>query len=186
MYIIGTDEDFISLISHETKKDIKIIENDQSFLEKFKKNKQIIIIIDNPKKREKLYHLYSKHKTLNYIPKEFSKNNISKINFPNNKAIVINKNVIIGSKVKISDGVKLNSDVRVHHHVVISKFSVIAPGARVLGGSRIGSCCYIGSNSLILNNIKICNDVIIGAGAVVTKDIIKKGTYVGCPAKKIK
>ena len=32
----------------------------------------------------------------------------------------------------------------------------------------------------------ICDNAVIGAGAVVTKDITEPGTYVGIPARKIK
>ena len=43
----------------------------------------------------------------------------------------------------------------------------------------------IGSNATILP-VTICSDVVIGSGAVVTKDIKKKGVYAGNPAKFLK
>jgi acetyltransferase-like isoleucine patch superfamily enzyme len=49
----------------------------------------------------------------------------------------------------------------------------------------VGNNVSIGSNATILP-VKICDNVVIGAGAVVTKDITNSGTYVGNPAKKIK
>jgi acetyltransferase-like isoleucine patch superfamily enzyme len=49
----------------------------------------------------------------------------------------------------------------------------------------IGNNVSIGSNSTILP-VKICDGAVIGAGAVVTKDIIKKGIYIGNPAKMIR
>jgi acetyltransferase-like isoleucine patch superfamily enzyme len=49
----------------------------------------------------------------------------------------------------------------------------------------IGNKVYIGSNATILP-VSICDDVVIGAGAVVTKDIIEPGTYVGNPARPLK
>jgi acetyltransferase-like isoleucine patch superfamily enzyme len=49
----------------------------------------------------------------------------------------------------------------------------------------IGNNVSIGSNATILP-VKICDNVVIGAGAVVTKDINSPGTYVGNPVKKIK
>ena len=48
----------------------------------------------------------------------------------------------------------------------------------------IGDKVFIGSNATILP-VEICNDVIIGAGAVVTKNINEPGIYAGNPAKKI-
>lgn len=49
----------------------------------------------------------------------------------------------------------------------------------------IGNNVSIGSNATILP-VTICDGVVIGAGAVVTKDITEKGTYAGNPAKKLK
>jgi len=45
---------------------------------------------------------------------------------------------------------------------------------------------YIGSNATILPNIKICDYVIIGAGAVVTKDVPPFSIVAGNPAKTLK
>ena len=48
----------------------------------------------------------------------------------------------------------------------------------------IGNNVLIGSNATILP-VEICDDVVIGAGSVVTKNIIDPGIYAGNPAKKI-
>ena len=51
--------------------------------------------------------------------------------------------------------------------------------------THIGNDVSIGSNSTLLP-VKICDGAVIGAGAVVTKDITKKGIYIGNPAKLIR
>ena len=51
--------------------------------------------------------------------------------------------------------------------------------------TKIGNKVSIGSNATILP-VDICNNVVIGAGAVVTKDITEPGVYVGNPAMKLK
>jgi acetyltransferase-like isoleucine patch superfamily enzyme len=50
--------------------------------------------------------------------------------------------------------------------------------------TQIGSHVSIGSNATILP-VQICDRVVIGAGAVVTKDITETGVYAGNPAKKL-
>jgi acetyltransferase-like isoleucine patch superfamily enzyme len=50
--------------------------------------------------------------------------------------------------------------------------------------TNIGNRVSIGSNATILP-VRICDDVVIGAGAVVTKDITVSGTYAGNPARKL-
>lgn len=51
--------------------------------------------------------------------------------------------------------------------------------------TNIKNNVYIGSNATILP-VDICENVVIGAGAVVTKNIIKSGIYAGNPAKLIR
>lgn len=49
--------------------------------------------------------------------------------------------------------------------------------------TSIGNNVSIGTNATILP-VTIVDNVVIGAGAVVTKDILEPGTYYGNPAKK--
>lgn len=39
--------------------------------------------------------------------------------------------------------------------------------------------------AVVSNNVSVCADCMIGAGAVVVKDVVEAGTYVGVPAGKI-
>jgi acetyltransferase-like isoleucine patch superfamily enzyme len=48
----------------------------------------------------------------------------------------------------------------------------------------IGNRVSIGSNATILP-VRIADDVLIGAGAVVTRDITAPGTYAGNPARRL-
>jgi acetyltransferase-like isoleucine patch superfamily enzyme len=48
--------------------------------------------------------------------------------------------------------------------------------------TSVGNNVSIGSNATILP-VRICDGAVIGAGAVVTKDITVKGVYFGNPAK---
>jgi acetyltransferase-like isoleucine patch superfamily enzyme len=50
--------------------------------------------------------------------------------------------------------------------------------------TSIGNHVSIGSNATILP-VSICDYVVIGAGAVVTKNITEPGTYLGNPARKL-
>ncbi|WP_174734333.1 CatB-related O-acetyltransferase [Mesobacillus harenae] len=50
----------------------------------------------------------------------------------------------------------------------------------------IGDDCWIGANVVIMDGVKVGNGSIIGAGAVVTKDIEEYSIAVGTPAKVIK
>ena len=99
----------------------------------------------------------------------------------------IGSNCFIGPFVEIQEGA---IGCFIGHGVMFvnDKFSKGGParGDRSLYGSTtIGNNVSIGSNATILP-VKICDGVVIGAGAVVTKDILEQGTYIGNPAQKLK
>ena len=61
-----------------------------------------------------------------------------------------------------------------------------AKGKRELWRStRIGNNVSIGTNATVLP-VSICDNVVIGAGAVVTKDITEPGVYAGNPARLLR
>src|SRR6267154_1683372 len=107
----------------------------------------------------------------------------------------IQKGVEVGRKTRIQshsficEGVSIGHDCFIGHGVIFinDSFSDGSPA----GGdknkwktTRIGNHVYIGSNATLLPVI-ICDRVVIGAGAVVTKDIKEPGKYAGNPARKI-
>lgn len=53
-------------------------------------------------------------------------------------------------------------------------------------GSEIGNDVWIGSNAIILPNVHIGNGAVIGAGAVVVKDVAPYEVVGGVPAKHLK
>ena len=111
----------------------------------------------------------------------------------------------VGPFVEIQKGVKIGNNTRVQSHTFICELVSIGNDCFVGHGvmfindlfsdgapafsdeskwksTRIGNNVSIGSNATILP-VNICDNVVIGAGAVVTKDIVKSGVYVGNPAR---
>jgi acetyltransferase-like isoleucine patch superfamily enzyme len=110
--------------------------------------------------------------------------------------VEIQKDVEIGDRCKIQSHtficelVTIGNDCFIGHGVMFINdlFSNGGParGNKELWKSTtIGNQVSIGSNATILP-VNICSNVVIGAGAVVTKNITEPGIYVGNPAKKIK
>lgn len=50
----------------------------------------------------------------------------------------------------------------------------------------VGKRCFIGANAIIMAGVKIGDEVIVGSGAIVTKDVPSNSIVVGNPAKIIK
>jgi sugar O-acyltransferase (sialic acid O-acetyltransferase NeuD family) len=69
---------------------------------------------------------------------------------------------------------------------IVKKHTMISGTVSIAGHCEVGECCNLGISTTLINDVKICNFVTTGGGAVVTRDIIEPGVYVGLPAKKIK
>lgn len=99
---------------------------------------------------------------------------------------VVQANVTIDKGCIVGNNVFINICSTIAHDSYIGDHSFLAPCVAVAGATRVGICSFIGTNATIINRLQITGNVVIGAGAVVTKDIKEPGTYVGCPAHKIK
>ena len=93
-------------------------------------------------------------------------------------------NAVINAGATIGKHCIINSSAVVEHDNVIDDFAHISVGAKLGGTVRIGQRSWIGIGACVRNNIFICADCMIGAGAVVVKNIQEAGTYIGVPAKK--
>jgi acetyltransferase-like isoleucine patch superfamily enzyme len=113
----------------------------------------------------------------------------------------------IGPFIEIQTGAKIGKRCRVQSHsficelVTIGDDCFISHGAMfindsfVTGGpanernlwrqTKLGNRVSIGTNATILP-VRICDGAVIGAGAVVTKDITEAGFYVGNPARLLR
>lgn len=99
---------------------------------------------------------------------------------------VVMANAVINADTKIGKGCIINTAATIDHDGNIADFVHLSPGVHIAGTVNIGANTWVATGASIINNLDICNDCIIGAGAVVVKDIKEQGTYLGVPALKIK
>ena len=110
--------------------------------------------------------------------------------------VEIQKTVVIGNRTKVQshaficEWVTIGDDCFIGHGVMFIN-DAFTSGGPARGdktkwkSTKIGNKVSIGSNATILP-VTICDDVVIGAGAVVTKDILEPGIYAGNPAIKLR
>ena len=110
--------------------------------------------------------------------------------------VEIQKGVVVGDRTRVQSHsficelVTIGDDCFIGHGVMFINDDFASGGPAGGDSSKwksttIGKKVSIGSNATILP-VSICNNVVIGAGAVVTKDITKPGVYAGNPAKKLR
>jgi len=98
---------------------------------------------------------------------------------------VICSNCVLTGDIKIGAHSQLNLATTIGHDTIVGDFFTTAPGAHISGKVMANDLVYFGTNSSAIEEISICSNVIVGAGAVVSKNIIEPGTYIGVPAKKM-
>jgi acetyltransferase-like isoleucine patch superfamily enzyme len=103
------------------------------------------------------------------------------------KGVEIGANTRIQSHTFICELVKIGSDCFIGHGVMFIN-DLFKDGGPANGditkwaNTTIGDNVSLGSNSTILP-VNICSNVVIGAGSVVTRDIVDPGVYAGNPAR---
>lgn len=118
---------------------------------------------------------------------------------------VIGDETFIGPFVEIQRSVTIGKRCRIQSHAFICELVTIGDDCFISHGAmfindlfseggpakgrkdlwrytKIGNKVSVGTNTTILP-VNICDNVVIGAGAVVTKDITEPGIYVGNPAR---
>jgi acetyltransferase-like isoleucine patch superfamily enzyme len=108
----------------------------------------------------------------------------------------IQKGAVIGARTRVQSHafvcelVTIGEDCFVGHGVMFIN-DTFATGAPAQGNKElwretaIGNRVSIGSNATIMP-VRIVDDVVIGAGSVVTRDIMAAGSYAGNPARLLK
>ena len=98
---------------------------------------------------------------------------------------VICANATVTTNVNFGRHVHVDRNVAVGHDTTIDNYVSVFPGATVAGSVDIQSGVTLGSGSCVIQGIRIGAHSIIGAGAVVVRDIEAHVTAVGSPAKAI-
>ncbi|MBI2867106.1 MAG: transferase [Chloroflexi bacterium] len=116
----------------------------------------------------------------------------------------IGDNVSIGSHTVVEHHVSIGNNVRIHSHCFIPEFCVLEDGCwigpratftndlyppsggRNLKGPTVKRGARIGANATLLPGVVIGENALVGAGAVVVRDVPPETVVIGNPARVIK
>ena len=111
----------------------------------------------------------------------------------NPKNFIVGKNCKIGARcrimnfanVAIGDDVEIGADCvfQTNEHIITDTKQARGKQGAVYNKISLGNGCYVGAGVTFLNGVSVEDRIVIGARALVTKDLSEIGTYVGIPAK---
>lgn len=109
--------------------------------------------------------------------------------------VEIQRDVVIGQRCRIQSHaficelVTIGDDCFVSHGAMFINDPFVSGGPAgrrdLWGATRLGNHVSVGSNATLLP-VSVCDHVVIGAGAVVTKDLKEPGIYAGNPARLLR
>ncbi len=109
--------------------------------------------------------------------------------------VTVNYETIIGHHTKIMDGTHLTGNMIIGNHVFVSVM-VISTNDNAMGrdgysendvrGPIIEDYVTVGAGANILPNVTIGKNAIVGASALVTKDVVPNAVVMGIPARVVR
>ena len=95
---------------------------------------------------------------------------------------------ILTTDIAVARHVQINLDCTVGHDVSLGDYATLAPGVHVSGKVAIGRGAYLGTGAVTVDGdydqpLVIGDRAVVGAGAVVTRDVPPATTVVGVPAR---
>lgn len=135
------------------------------------------------------------------ISKKIKRDNIDFFSLFSRESIIFDKKkigigssispyVTITSNVKVGSFFHINLYSYVEHDCEIGNYVTFAPGVKCNGNVKIEDNVYVGSGAILKNGkpnkkLIIGKNSVIGAGAVVIKNVKPNSVVVGNPAKKL-
>jgi len=97
--------------------------------------------------------------------------------------VFVGAGAVVQAQADIGVGAIINSRAVIEHHCKVASFAHVAPGAALGGGAHVDAGALIGMQATVLPRVRIGERAIVGAGAVVTREVKGASTVIGVPAR---
>ncbi len=88
--------------------------------------------------------------------------------------------------IRVGRHVVFNPGCTVAHDVVVGDYVYVSPGVDLAGKAVLEDSCHLGTGAAVIPGCRVGARAIVGAGAVVTRDVPPGVTVVGVPARVLR
>ena len=97
---------------------------------------------------------------------------------------IVYERALVQPNVSIGNHCIVSSQSGVAHDCIVGNFVFVGPNSYLCGRCKLSDGVFIGAASTVLPDTKIGAWSVIGAGALVTKSLPSRKTFVGAPARQ--
>jgi sugar O-acyltransferase (sialic acid O-acetyltransferase NeuD family) len=99
---------------------------------------------------------------------------------------VVCAGAVVNPSTRIGCAAILNTHASIDHHNAIGDYVHVAPGVNLGGGVSVGDDTLVGIGSVVLPGRRIGRRAVVGAGALVTRDLPDDVVALGSPARVLR
>jgi hypothetical protein len=102
------------------------------------------------------------------------------------KGVLAMHGVYIGHGALIGEGVVCQPNAIIGHHAHVDEFANLSYGSIVSAYARLGALSRLSLGAKVINRISVGSESMIGASALVTRDVGDKCLAYGVPARTVR
>jgi len=99
--------------------------------------------------------------------------------------VVVFALAVVNAGARVGRGAIVNTGSILEHDVAIGEFAHVASNAALGGAARVGAGAMLGTGAVVLPGRAVGDRSVVGAGAVVSRDVAPEIVVAGVPARRM-